>query len=208
MLAAQGYPLLDLLFAALLLHLLLHGERIGVVGIEFDRILDLAQGQRIFRRLEEPAGAFQQLLDTALAQRLIEPGAQQDDVPIELALPFQFPEHFRRKLVIALLEALGGPLQSGLDFGVVEISERLIAHRLFQRFAKFLGARKTDLGLFSQALIHHLTDRIADVVIELGCRRRAKLLNGSDDFEIARALEWLAQRQRFISNHSQGEKIG
>ena len=91
-------PLLDLLLPAFPFDLRLKRKGAGVLGIQIQRLLDLAQGQRVFGGLEESAGALQRLPDPRVARGLVHLPAQQSHLRIQAALSLQFGENPSAKL--------------------------------------------------------------------------------------------------------------
>ena len=108
------------------------------------------------------------MLNSDLAHGPIEPPAQERNLLVELAFRFQLHEQLGSEDVIALLEALSGPLQPALDFSAIEILERLIAIRLPQSFAEFARIREAAPRLLGHGLIHYLAEGVVGVVVDLG----------------------------------------
>ena len=107
-------PLFDLALAAAILDLALEPERGDVGRIELQHFLQLLQRQRILFLLVPGPCALEQLADGLLTRDLVDLGAQQRDLRIDVALGLELGDDLAGKLEVALLERLRRRLDARL----------------------------------------------------------------------------------------------
>ena len=94
----QPEPVIHLAFTAVALDVALETERIGIVRLDPQHLLDFLQSQGILFLLEACARAFQQLADHLLARGLIDLQAQHRHVRIDVPFGFQLAQNLDREL--------------------------------------------------------------------------------------------------------------
>jgi len=207
-LARQAIPILDLLFAPPVFDLALQRQRLRIVGLHLQYVLQLLQRQRVFRLFEAGLGCFHKLRNRFAPHGSVELMTQRTDRGVDVAFRLQFAKNFSGKLVVTGFQRLGGALHPRSGTSGVEEFDGLVPQRFVKHFTKLPRAGETVPRMLGHALVHHAANGLAYRRVDLRSRRWNLFADSFDNLVCPGALERLPAGERFVAHHTQRKNVG